>query len=98
MGPNVTNLSGNGAQKKVSGPWFPERMPSDFTPYFFRILVSEDIFDVPKSTAGIFKIVIVCCINLTTFIVMIFQRSGFKTLTVDSWEDDWEMLQAAVFA
>jgi TetR/AcrR family transcriptional regulator len=28
----------------------------------------------------------------------LFQRSGFKTLTIDSWEDDWEMLQAAVFA
>lgn len=28
----------------------------------------------------------------------LFQRSGFKTLTVDSWEDDWKMLQAAVFA
>jgi len=28
----------------------------------------------------------------------LFQRSGFKTLTIDSWEDDWKMLQAAVFA
>ena len=28
----------------------------------------------------------------------LFQRSGFKTLTVDSWEDDWKMMQAAVFA